>query len=80
MPEPRTTMPEPRTTMPAAVSTTPRVPWHRARYEQCHQQREQYSPLLPRARGLVPVAHRDLLAHHPVCWRWEMPHPLLPYP
>jgi hypothetical protein len=35
----------------ATVPTTPRVPWHRARHEQCHQQREQHSPLLPRARG-----------------------------
>jgi len=35
----------------AAVPAPPRVPWHRARHEQCHQQREQHSPLLPRARG-----------------------------
>jgi len=71
-PEAKTSMPEAKAPMPATVPALPTVsaslcvPWHRARHEQRHQQCEQHSPLLPRAYGLVPVAHRDLLVHHPV--------------
>src|SRR5262249_50836820 len=45
----------------AAVSTPPRVPWYCADHEQRYQQPEQYHPPPPRARGLVPTVHHDLL-------------------
>ena len=57
MAEAMATMPAAASAMPAAVSTPPRVPWYRAHHEQGHQQPEQYHPLPPHARGLVPVVH-----------------------
>jgi len=61
--------------MPEAMATTPRVPWYGARHEQCHQYYDLPHSLLPQARCLVSVAHRDHLSHITVLWSYETPYP-----
>ena len=58
-----------------AMATTPRMPWHCARHEQRHQYDDSPHPLLPHARCLVPVTHRDHLSRITVLWSCEIPHP-----
>jgi len=61
--------------MPEAMATTPRVPWYGACYEQCHYYDDLPQPLLPHARCLVCVAHRDPLSHIIVFWFYAIPYP-----